>query len=323
MPVKKQNFQHPDADDEFGKKTGSKTPKKFGLFFFFASIGLLILGALLVSNQLEQKKKASSFSDNSVKGAKLQNLLSSEPEKELTSKDIAEEVPLSKITKKDIENYYPIINGFLEAKAPAEILSFIRDSDRVSPLVEDYYERNEFKPLIDYSLDVNSWVISDHFISFNITLADHSIKPIAVELVKESVRVDWESWVGYSEENWEKFIENKQQKPTLMRLLIKPDFYFNYDFSNSQEWACFELLSDSNSPTLYGYVKRGSEVHEELKIYEQINPLKASPRATAADNPHKTAVIQLAYPPEPKTENQVLITGFLFDGWVEGLKDSQ
>jgi len=83
---------------------------------------------------------------------------------------------------------------------------------------------------------------SQGFVSILVTQADFLQKPIALELTDDGrALVDWESWVGYCEEPWESFISNQTTQSTLVRVKALESSYYNFNFSDDSQWACFEL----------------------------------------------------------------------------------
>jgi hypothetical protein len=51
----------------------------------------------------------------------------------------------------------------------------------------------------------------------------------------------------------------KPDKPFLMRVIVKPANYYNYDFSDDEKWRSLGLELKDSIHSFLGYVERGSE----------------------------------------------------------------
>ncbi|MEM9478345.1 MAG: hypothetical protein AAGA58_01645 [Verrucomicrobiota bacterium] len=217
-----------------------------------------------------------------------------------------EDLGYSQMVKADIEKSVAIIRAFLNAPSWRERLEFCRMPDRISPLAEEFYRGKEDGPINFRKIEEGSKAqLFENFFITRVVLDDFSERIVAVEKTgEESFLVDWESFVAYCEIPWAQMPVEKPTSPVLMRVIAFYDSYFNFDFE-SNAYSCFRLQSNDGNHTLYGYTMRGTQIDRQM-------------RARIADDDFKRPLLTLevAYPRNPKSDNQVLIKGMAEVGWV-------
>ena len=196
------------------------------------------------------------------------------------------------------------IEKFLNAENFTERLEFVRDPERVKPLMEEFYAHNmdsafKFRP------PENGWIMHpfETFLLANVESEDFRRHAVAVERQESGeFLVDWESFVGYCEIPWDQISERKSQEPFLIRAKASIGQYYNYGYTDS-EWACIELKDADSQHTIYGYVEFSDTVLDDLKASMSLR-----------GQVHIT--LEIAHPGEGKADNQFLIKKVIAKGWV-------
>ncbi len=206
-----------------------------------------------------------------------------------------------------LDPVWDITTKFCSAKTAEDLIPLIREADRVAPLLRKYYKtRKEWSPvLLGKKPDISVLEAHRNMVMFELPLADYSVRPIALEDTPLGFRVDWESFVYYSELSWEELRHKRPREPVTLRAVIKREDYFNYDFPSSQTHSCYRLSVPSESHSLYGYVPKNSEVEVQI----------SSTMLLAVNIP---IVVRVRYP-ENGTDPQHLqveITEVLEKGWI-------
>jgi hypothetical protein len=130
---------------------------------------------------------------------------------------------------------------------------------------------------------------------------DYKLREITLVKRDGCLKVDWDSWVGWSEMTWEEFRTKKPVEPVLFRVQLSIVEYFNFAFSNDREWSSYRLDSQDGMDSFYGYVPRTGELDQRLR---------------PADAGTKTKwVLKLKFPPHATRDNQVLIDSVVAEGW--------
>ena len=191
------------------------------------------------------------------------------------------------------------IENFLNAGTLDERKSFSRSLQRVEPLMDRYYETHNPGPIKYQSLanQQNSSSVKDYYI-IGVTLEDLSMAYAILAIEQDRFLIDWESFVGYSEMSLGKFQEDQPGKPTLFRLRVKPDDYYNFNFT-AEDYQCLHLSDMNQTTVIYGYVLKGQ-----------------GPISSLQPGQEEFFTLRLRYPENPKTANQVIIDEVITSGWI-------
>ena len=192
-----------------------------------------------------------------------------------------------------------VLKKFLEAGSLEERKKFTRSLERVEPLMNQYYEKRNPGPIKYHSLTDhnNSWTLKDYYI-IGVTLDDFSSNYAVLTIDQGNFLVDWEAFSGYSEMTLDQFKAKKPQSPTLFRLRVKPDDYFNFNFT-PDKYRCLHLSGIEADTTIFGYVLKGTGLIASLQPGQE-----------------EFFTVRLRYPADSKSANQVFIDEVITTGWV-------
>jgi hypothetical protein len=203
------------------------------------------------------------------------------------------------------------IRNFVTAESPAELKKYIRDFERVGPLLDRYYEKVDYETVGFESLDLTQMKYSGDVVTVLVQTADFLTAPIALERVidgeEESYQIDWESWVGYCDYTSDQMRAEKPDKPFLMRVIVKPANYYNYDFSDDEKWRSLGLELKDSIHSFLGYVERGSEQDDKFRAMMKGGLLAA-------------CMVRVAYPTGSRSKDQVEILEIVGSGWLQNLQ---
>jgi hypothetical protein len=255
------------------------------------------------------------FSEPLIDREKADALLDEIEKAEQKTKKIEEGEIAAKIVdgfkKFDNDKLEEAVKNFVNAESPAELKKYIREAERVGPLIDRYYEQVAYEAAGFESLNRLELSYLGEILTTSVTTADFLSSPIAVERVvdgdKESYQVDWESWVGYCDYPPEEMREKKPDQPFLMRVIMEPANYYNYGFSDDRKWRSLGLELKDSVYSFLGYVARDSEQDKELQIMmKNANAL--------------SCLIKVAYPSGARAKDQVEILEIVAKGWVTSLE---
>jgi len=224
------------------------------------------------------------------------------PEEELEA-----EVPLPKVMKKSETDFLtaaePMAKAFLEAETTGDILPLIHEADRVRPLLRSRYPDGKIAPTGMSKFNSTGQVsYKDTFAAVSILTPDYEKRQLAFIDGEEGLKIDWESWIGWSDVPWDKLMETKPRKPVLVRVMVKWVDYYNFGFSDEKAWRSYRLVAPDGETTLYGYVERNSLLDQRLRPGE--------PTATVA------VTLKIHFRENEQSANQVVIDELVSDGWV-------
>lgn len=230
----------------------------------------------------------------------------------LPDKEIAEdEVELPKVMKRSEPEFLaktkPLAEKFLNATTIAEMLPFVYDPKVIEKKMLSHYPTGKITPTGMSKFNSSGRVsYKDSFAAVTIQTPEFETKQLAFIDAGDGLKIDWESWVGWSEMPWIDFLKIKPTEPKLVRVMLKWVDYYNFDFFDEKKWRAYRLTSPDGETMLYGYAARNSLLDQRLRPGE--------PGTTVA------VMLKIHFPENAQKDNQVIIDEYVSDGWVVGVK---
>ncbi len=144
-----------------------------------------------------------------------------------------------------------------------------------------------------------------------------------VDLSGPEPKLNWEALVGFNELPLRAFRQEQRSVPTVMRVLIRPDDYYNHAYSDSGQVACYTLECPHTGTSMHAYVERFSSAYRRLaELFPDKNPLTPSPRQltvgtlAAPTVPPRRVTLSIAFADEGKPHSQALIMEVLGEDWI-------
>jgi len=200
----------------------------------------------------------------------------------------------------------PLAKAFLEADTVEKMLPLVREPGRLDERIRSYYPGGKVSaPGMSAFNTSGTIAYRGKLASVSVRTGDFAERQIAFVRSVGGMKIDWESFVGWSEMPWKQFIEGKVTRPVLFRASLKLLDYYNFSFADENRWQCYELRSPNGEHVLYGYVQKESLLDSRLRPME----------ATSS----RMVTLKLRFPTEDSSKNQVIIDSMIADGWLEGL----
>ena len=194
---------------------------------------------------------------------------------------------------------------FLEAENVDELLPLVRNPAQTEARMRKFYPqgRIEAPGLLKFN-STEGFSLQGSLASIAVVTRRQEERLIAFIETPDGLKVDWESWVGWSEIPWAEFLSTKPEEARVFRVKVSPVDYYNFEFSDELNWRSYRLESPDREHSIFGYVPRDSELD-----------LRIRPDGTATGVP---MILALKFPAGATSDNQVEIKRFVADGWVEG-----
>ena len=211
----------------------------------------------------------------------------------------------------DVEKFRPMIEDvvrkFFSATTVADKAIYSRDGERVLPLMEAYYRKH---PLNSTKWQKLGWVLpmleSGHQLAYvqSFFTDDDPVCLIVEKMNDQTIRVDWESSVRYSELDWKEFISTRPDHPTLFRVIAsKPSG--NVEMSPGAGQEVIELKHPAEQGTVYAYFNRDDPQFRSLLEQLQLGNWNNVP-----------LTLRLCYPGPTTNAKAVRIAGIEGKGWL-------
>lgn len=276
--------------------------RRRGAFVLRAMVFILSISAVVLAIEIA----ASRLKDKELQAA-LGRLTQSLPSK--VNEDESNEKELLQVTFEDIEACRTQAEAFLTAPDILALKDLIRDSDRVFPTLVNHYKTTPYSPSVvrDTMVSGQSQTLGK-FVSFPVLLGNYETRLIALEVTPNGPRVDWESWVGYSELSPNELILQQPKQPVLIRTKIAADSYYNFDFSDDSLWVSYRLQGEENEPSLQAYLDANSPIRSSL------------PRI---GEPAQAYILKVHYPEQVRSPDQLILSEVINEGWVLGISKEE
>ncbi len=171
-----------------------------------------------------------------------------------------------------------LVKSYLEANGVEAKTSFVREPDRVTPLMKDYFSRGHRDDAVVVTKlhcstpgYYQSQDLKQRRSSVIAELADGNQASFYVEYLPSGPKIEWESSVAYSPKDWPEILREKPDKttkPQLVRVSACLDNYFNDPQFKRTSHLCVQLQDPkTGDPLGNGYIPLLSEDGLRLRKY--------------------------------------------------------
>lgn len=197
----------------------------------------------------------------------------------------------------------PLARAFLTAENSDQLLPLVRKPETTGPRIQSHFPDGKIEApgmaAFNTRLDVTRQGAA---LSVLVRTDDMLEKRLSYFPTAEGLKIDWESWAGWSDMPWQEFLATKPEQATMFRVVLSPVEYYNFGFTDDRKWQSYRLISPDGEHSLYGYVERGLPLDLNLRL--------------SPDRKQSDLTLLLKFPPTAASHNQVLITQMLAEGWV-------
>jgi hypothetical protein len=242
------------------------------------------------------------------------------------SKDVAlafESLPLE---APQVAEAQAVLAKYLQAANWHERLSFVFEPERVEALMQRQYEERQVQDPEHGRLLAAGLITADTSKVLNLqftctTRPDVGMRANFHRNRNGALKLDWESWVAWSEKPWPEFKKDRSQIEVVMRAIASESNYYNYEFSENWRWLAVKLRSPDGLHNVTGYVERNSMLGIALANLIGVPLPHKLPDGTpmpALNLPGAKALLtlRLAFPNQAQSDHCVKIVGLLADRWL-------
>lgn len=214
-------------------------------------------------------------------------------------------VPVARTDASWVAETEPLARQFLKATTVEELLPLVRNPATAEPRMRTHYPDGKVvAPGLSQFNSTDGALFRKNIAVIPIRTLDYQDKNLAFVETPEGMKIDWESWVGWSDISWAKFLEAKPVSGHVFRVILSPVSYYNFDYADDAKWQSYRLLSPDRACSIYGYAEKLGAVNKQLGI----DPADSEVLLT----------LSLKFPANAKSASQVEIERIVAEGWVEG-----
>lgn len=197
----------------------------------------------------------------------------------------------------------PLANSFLSATTIEQILPLVRDPEAARPRILSRFPDGKIEPRRMTEFNAKANVLREgKALSVEVLYNGGVQDTMSFFQTPEGLKIDWESWMAWSELPWEEFLSSKPKEGKVFRAVHSAVEYYNFGFSNEREWQSYRIISADGEHSVYGYVPRDSPLDKKLRLSPDVKVARST--------------LLLKFPLDFDSRNQVLITDLLANGWV-------
>ena len=202
------------------------------------------------------------------------------------------------------------LRNFFSSTKPEILIRYVRDPERVWPLMSDFYEREKFS-FVDYEFLGLKTTLQEYtpvgpgFYVAEADLNSPKSHSMMLEDTPKGFRVDWEYFVRYNPMNWTTFVKEAPAPPSVgpmdFRVIARlvPDY--RHPFNDKSQYLPVELTTFDNPNELIGYAVRDSELGRTLQEFlgeqtEQLCILKIEFPSGAKPGDSAVRILELVQP---------------------------
>ena len=191
-------------------------------------------------------------------------------------------------------------------------LPFVRNRERVEPLMRSYYQTNEDAPMLELVANREVSFIRRGDKHFALVTAREETGTEQVPFIFEMTDgdpeflIDWEILVNHEPVPWGDFVAARSVEPSPFRVRISPSKYYNRPFMDEEKYAGYSFTRLGNSNEInYAFVVRGSALNLQIERYlgRQLSGNRAM-------------VLNLRFPDKAEFDNVLQIDSLVRDGWL-------
>ena len=197
----------------------------------------------------------------------------------------------------------PMARKFLEAKSIDEILPLVRNPLVAEPRMKTLYPDRSTPPVGLDQFNTDSEIVHEgEHLTVKVRTKNFDERNLTFFNTPDGLKIDWESWVTWSEMPWKDFLAKKPVESAVFRVSLSQQEYYNIGFTDDAKWQSYQLSCPGQEKSIYGYVERNSALDQQLR--------------PPSDVKLTDLTLKLRFPANARSDNQVLIEGIVSESWV-------
>jgi hypothetical protein len=129
-------------------------------------------------------------------------------------------------------------------------------------------------------------------------------------------KLDWESFVGWSQVDLLHLMEARKPDVTLLRVYVSKDDYHNYEFTDTQKFSSYRLRNADGSLAINGFVEQGSPTDSAL--LSRFDEAEAALRSQSVESSKVwlPLTVRVKFPPQASSDHCVHLTEVVEARWL-------
>lgn len=225
----------------------------------------------------------------------------------------------------EVQDAIALLKNYAGMKAWKDKLQFVHQSAEVGPLMQEFYgSQGLADPVLTGLISATNMRVGDQkVLALSFGCGDRLDMVVHANFHRSpaGLRLDWESFVGFSDKSMGEFRATRSVKPAVFRVLAVPDDYYNFEFGDASKFLSVRLYNPSGDDYVHGYCLRDSS--EGKKLVQILGDSSSSSSVAASgnglraqSNSHFPVTVQLAFPEKSQSDRCVRIDKFVSAWWL-------
>lgn len=202
-------------------------------------------------------------------------------------------------------------------------LEYVIDKPGIEHRMKDYYVTDGFsdpeagEQVADYELKL----AGDRYLSVLYKNAGRPSGVLRASFVRDdhgAVKLDWESFVGYSAMSMKGFRAKRPDTPVVMRVLATADDYHNYEFSDAKKYFSVRLRNAAGTEQINGFCEDGGRVATAVmaRLAAAAAELSQKGAGTPSNRSWASIVVKVRFPKNAQSDHCVELIEMMSDQWL-------
>lgn len=164
-------------------------------------------------------------------------------------------------------NPVEVLDRFLFARSKGALAMMSRDDDNSTSLIQQHGAA-----ILTWLEGHREWIpgheAKANGILYSTFVVNHHSEPSRIVYVVQTPagpKIDIGAFLGWSSEDWANLVSGRATSAAIVRGVATRANYFNYRFTDDQEWGSYALSPLDGGPPIYGYARRGTLTAKALE----------------------------------------------------------
>lgn len=207
--------------------------------------------------------------------------------------------------------------SYFSAKTVEEKANYVRDADRVLPLMEEYYSQFPLKPASVVKVrGENPKVFKDTTLWMMHVDVNHRRVGVVVETLKDgSAKVLWELEAVHQPSDFDAFKALRKSDDHTFRVKISGaqlNGFHGFEFADYNKYRCFRIEIPKRDEYLWAYTEIGSPLDQKWYYF-----VTSGGRVDFDSSKSKSAIVTLRYPENSQSDRCVYLGELIQSGWLQ------
>ena len=221
-----------------------------------------------------------------------------------------------------VEEARRVLDLILKTSHISGKLEHVIDKPGIELRMKEYYEKRGLKdPEVGEQVaDFEIQMAGDRYLDVvykNPLRPSGTLRASFLRDAKGIVRLDWESFTGFSALDMRAFRDAKSEEAATMRVYASVDDYYNYEFSEPKKYLSVRLRNADGSEAVNGYCALGGRV--ATAITARLAAATASDSGgggPAGKRSWAPVIVKVRFPPKAQSDHCVELMDLMHGQWL-------